>query len=106
MDNKIKKLSPLTESTFYILLVLQNQNHGYGVIKQVEDLTKGRLKLAAGTLYGAIQNLLRYKLISLVNEDVSNKKKKEYLTTELGKSLLSYEIKRLKEMIKSAKVVI
>lgn len=106
MDKKLIKLSPLTESTFYILLVLKNPLHGYGIIKEIESLTNGRLLLAAGTLYGVIQKLLKYKLIYLVNEDVNNKGKKEYCITDMGNKVLTYEIKRIKLMIKNSKMVV
>ena len=69
MDKKLLKFSPLTESTFYILLSLNSPLHGYGIIKKVEGLTDKRLLLAAGTLYGAIKTLLDNKLIKLISED-------------------------------------
>lgn len=106
MDKRIKKLSPLTESTFYVLLVLKNPLHGYGIIKEVEDLTKGRMVLAAGTLYGVIQNLRKYDLIYLYNEDIKNKKKKEYVITDIGLELLTFEVKRLREMIRNSRKVV
>ena len=44
-----EKDNPLTEAFFYILLSLRHPNHGYGVIQEVEELTKGRVSLGAGT---------------------------------------------------------
>ncbi len=99
MDKKILKFSPLTESTYYILLSLKEPIHGYGVIKKVEALTVGRLRLAPGTLYGAISTLLENKLIVLFSVDKQSKGKKMYEITTLGKKLLYYEIKRLREMV-------
>ena len=99
MDKKLLKYSPLTEATFYILLSLNSPLHGYGIIKKVELLTNKRLKLAAGTLYGAIRTLLDYKLIELISEDMNNKGKKMYQSTISGKKLLYYEITRLREMV-------
>lgn len=105
MNQTIEKLSPLTEATFYILLSLRKPLHGYGIIKNVDELTGGRLHLAAGTLYGALQNLQKYKCIDLYSVDKSNKKKKEYIITELGAQLLAYEIDRLSMMIEHAKAM-
>ena len=99
MDKKILKFSPLTEATFYILLSLNKPLHGYGIIKKVEGLTNSRLKLAAGTLYGAISTLSNNKLIELVSENQHSKRKKMYKITTSGKKLLYYEIKRLREMV-------
>jgi len=105
MDKDILKLSPLTESTFYTLLVLKRPMHGYGIIKEVEELTKGRLVLAAGTLYGVLQNLNKHDLISFINDHHVNKRRKEYIITSTGNDLHKYEIKRLKEVIKIVKKV-
>ena len=43
----------LTEGVYYILLSLMEPMHGYGIMQNVEQLSKGRVKLAPGTLYGA-----------------------------------------------------
>ena len=99
MDKKLMKFSPLTEATFYILLSLNKPLHGYGIIKKVEGLTNNRLKLAAGTLYGAISTLLDNKLIILISVEKQSKGKKMYEITTPGKKLLYYEINRLREMV-------
>ena len=49
---------PLTETTFYILLVLTTPAHGYAIIQEIDKLSEGSVKVAAGTMYGAIENLL------------------------------------------------
>jgi DNA-binding PadR family transcriptional regulator len=50
--------SALTEAVYYILLSLYTPLHGYGIMQNVERLSSGRVKLAAGTLYGAIAAML------------------------------------------------
>lgn len=99
MDSNIKKFSPLTEATYYILLALVEPLHGYGIIKKVEEMSNGRVRLAAGTLYGAIKTLLENDLIILIGEDKENKRRKLYQMTEDGRILMNYEIKRLQEMV-------
>ena len=47
----------LTEAVFYILLSLDTPLHGYGIMQHVERLRGGRVRLAAGTLYGALAPL-------------------------------------------------
>jgi DNA-binding PadR family transcriptional regulator len=49
---------PLTEALFYILLAARKPNHGYGIIQEVQEITKGRLIIGPGTLYGAINSML------------------------------------------------
>jgi len=98
MDKIIKQLSPLTEATFYILIALSEPLHGYGIIKKVEVMSHGRIKLAAGTLYGAINSLQKNELIILIGTDEDNPRRKIYEITAKGKALAEYEIKRLIEM--------
>ena len=89
----------VTESTYYIMISVLKPNHGYGIIQKVDELTKGRVILGPGTLYGAINTLVSKGWIKLYSQETDSRKKKEYLITDLGKQILSDEICRLKELI-------
>ena len=91
----------LTEAVYYILLSLIEPRHGYGIMQNVEQLSNGRVKLAAGTLYGAINTLLEKGWIVALSKEKGSRKK-EYLITDLGKEMLRCEIVRLKELIENA----
>lgn len=102
--SSIKKYSPLTEATYYILISLTEPLHGYGIIKKVEEMSNGRIILAAGTLYGAINTLQSNKLIIPVDEiEVKRKRRKTYQRTPMGDELVHYEIARLEEMVVNGK---
>jgi len=101
MIKKVEKYSPLTEATFYILISLVEPLHGYGIINKVEEMTGGRVKLAAGTLYGALNTLLNNGLIERIGEDPENPRRIIYQIKPLGENLIGYEIKRLKEMVEN-----
>ncbi len=90
----------LTEAVYYILLSLIEPMHGYGIMQNVEQLSNGRVKLAAGTLYGAINTLLEKGWITALSEEKGSRKK-EYLITDRGKEMLHSEIARLKELIEN-----
>ncbi len=90
----------LTEAVYYILLSLLKPLHGYGIMQNVEQLSSGRVKLAAGTLYGAINTMLEKDWIIALEEE-RNSRKKEYLITNEGKQALLTEIKRLKELLEN-----
>lgn len=92
---------PMTESTYYILLSLLEPNHGYGIIQRTLELTKGRLELGAGTLYGAINHLLEKGWIVLYSEEKESRKKKEYCLTRIGRAALEEEMERLKELLEN-----
>ncbi len=99
----------ITEAVYYILLSLMKPLHGYGIMQNVEQLSNGRVKLAAGTLYGAINTLLEKGWITAagatspaigLSQDKGNRKK-EYLITERGKEMLQAEISRLQELLEN-----
>lgn len=90
----------LTEAVYYILLSLLTPRHGYGIMQNAELLSEGRVKLAAGTLYGAINSLLEKGwIMGLPGEKDS--RKKEYVITENGKTVLQAELQRLKELVEN-----
>ncbi len=74
----------LTEAVYYILLSLIEPKHGYGIMQNAEMLSGGRVRLAAGTLYGAISTLLEKGWISALPEE-KDSRKKEYVITEAGR---------------------
>jgi len=101
-DYMTERENPLTEAVYYILLALRKPNHGYGIIQEVEQLTNGRVVLGAGTLYGAIQTLLKKKWIDIYSIDTESRKKKEYVITDLGKEIFEAECRRLEELLRNA----
>ena len=90
--------SALTEGVYYIRLSLTEPLHGYGIIQNVEELSKGRVKLAAGTLYGALNSLVDKGWIDALPENPENRKK-EYVITKNGLSILKEELARLTELV-------
>lgn len=94
--NRNKNL-PLTETTFYILLALFKPAHGYVIMQKVEELSNHQVKIAAGTLYGAIENLLKLNLIEFVKKE--DNRRKVYVITEKGRDLLLLDLERMQHMI-------
>jgi DNA-binding PadR family transcriptional regulator len=107
MDEILSHL-PLQEPTFYILLSLSpGPKHGYAILKEVETLSEGHLKLGTGTLYGAIKRLLERGWIHRVDDPIPNsteRERKAYILTERGRRVLNAEIERLQKMVKVAQV--
>ena len=89
---------PLTETTFYILLVLTTPAHGYAIIQEIDKLSEGTVKVAAGTMYGAIENLLKLKWIEEIPS--REKRRRVYQITDVGEKILTLEIERQKSLIK------
>lgn len=95
----------LTEAVYYILLSLLEPRHGYGIMQNAEALSHGRVRLAAGTLYGAISTLLEKGWISALPGE-KNTRKKEYVITETGRQILRQEIARLEELLANGKALL
>ena len=106
--NEFLSRLPLREPTFLILLSLSpGPRHGYGILKEVEALSEGRVRLSTGTLYGAIKRLLDDGWIRRVDDPQPNntqRKRKAYVLTELGRRVLNAEIERLRKLVTVAQV--
>ena len=95
----------LTETTFLVLLAVYKPNHGYGIMQFIEKETNGRVVLGAGTLYGAINTLVKKEWIAPLNDESDNKKK-EYLITNIGKQKAEEELQRMEQVLQLASTVI
>jgi DNA-binding PadR family transcriptional regulator len=95
MEKIIKAYIPMSETAYYILLSLNEPRHGYGIIKFVEELTKRRIILGSGTVYGTLGKMSKDRLISIYDD---KDRKTVYRITDDGKALLLFEIDRLKKV--------
>lgn len=96
--NAIEKQLPLTEATYYILVAMMEPQHGYAVMQDVEVMSKGTVKLGPGTLYGALTNLEKNKMIRKVGEV---ERRKIYVITDFGQEILDSQVERLKVMVRN-----
>ena len=94
----------LTESTYYILLSLYTPQHGYGIMQRAEALSEGRVRLAAGTLYGALTSLCDKGWIEPL--PVMDARKKEYKLTAKGLVVLKNELTRLRQLVANGETVL
>lgn len=93
----LNKYLPLTETTYYILLALMEPGHGYYIMQKVEELSDGKVRIAAGTMYGAIENLIKQGLIcSIASPDP---RRKVYQITQQGFEVLKLEAARLRHLV-------
>ena len=100
MDSHIKKVYvPMTETGFYILLCLQEENHGYGIVQKVKEMTEGEISITPGTMYGTLSKMEKDGLIKFIREE---EKRRVYVITDLGCEVLSLELKRIKRLYKNA----
>lgn len=91
------KLLPLSETMHLIMLALRTPLHGYAIMQLVNKMSDGQVNIAAGTLYGALDNLKKHEYIELLSNP--KERKKVYQVTQLGEEILELENKRLKKFI-------
>ena len=79
----------------YMLFALMDERHGWGIMQRVSELTKGRIELGAGTIYQTLGKLEKAKFIKYTREE---ERRKFYIITELGKTVLQEETRRIAEI--------
>ena len=89
----------MTETAFYILLSLTEPRHGYGIIKHVAEITKERIRLGSGTVYGTLTKMQKDSIITVYADE---RRKTVYEISDIGKTLILTEIGRLKELHQNA----
>ena len=102
MDNQLFKYLPLTESTCYILLALNEPLHGYALMQKVETMSQGTVRIGPGTLYGAFSQLEKEGLIDMVREE---DRRKSYLLTQKGKSVLQEHLRRMEILVRNGRSI-
>jgi DNA-binding PadR family transcriptional regulator len=104
----IAPLLPLPQATLYILMALAEEDrHGYAIIQEVASRTRGKVTLAAGTLYRSIQRMLEDGLIVETRErpapDEDDERRRYYRITPFGSAVASAETRRLGELVRLAR---
>lgn len=89
---------PLTETVYYILLALIEPAHGYVIMSRVEGMSDGAVRLAPGTLYGALENLVKQRLI--VRIESPDPRRKVYVITQEGYATLAQDAERMTHMVR------
>jgi PadR family transcriptional regulator PadR len=89
----------MREPTYYTLAaLLDGPLHGYAIIKRAAELSGGRVRLAAGTLYAALDRLTAAELVRAEHEEVVNgRARRYYRLTDAGRRALEAEAARMAE---------
>ncbi len=100
--------SPLTPAVFHILLALSSgERHGYGIMKQVEVDSQGKVNMGAGTLYGSLKRMLDAGLVKesdkRVDPEMDDERRIYYRITGVGTKALAAELERYKHLVMLAR---
>ena len=98
---------PLPTATFHILLALRaEEKHGYAIMRDVEALSEGAVKIGPGTMYGSIKRMLAEGLIEESAErpdpEMDDERRRYYRCTALGARVCAAEVERLAKLLKNA----
>ena len=104
------KQTPLTPAVFHILLALSTgERHGYGIMKQVEADSEGKVSMGAGTLYGSLKRMLEAGLVKesdkRVDPELDDARRIYYAVTGAGAEALSAELDRYKRVLGRAQEI-
>ena len=88
---------PMTEAMYYVLLALMNPSHGYKLMAEIEEVSRHRVKMGPGTLYGVLTRMEKDGLITITEDDG---RRKTYRITSLGREAFRTELQRLRDMVR------
>ncbi|GAA2969975.1 PadR family transcriptional regulator [Glutamicibacter bergerei] len=88
---------PLTETVYYVLLALIEPAHGYLIMSRVEAMSNGAVRMAPGTMYGALENLSKQRMIEPVTS--LDPRRKVYQITESGYQTLAQDSERMRHLV-------
>jgi DNA-binding PadR family transcriptional regulator len=99
---------PLTPAVFHILLALADgERHGYAIMREVEALTDGKMRIGPGTLYGSIKRLLTGGMIEESDErpdpELDDERRRYYRLTDFGRRVVTAEAERLLHLVRQAR---
>jgi DNA-binding PadR family transcriptional regulator len=96
-------LRTISEPVLLILASLADQpRHGYALMKDIETLSGGRVRLSTGTLYGALRRLLEGAWIERFEQEDTSREKQAYRLTAAGRRQLQLELDRMKQLTRAA----
>ena len=103
-----KAPAPLTPAVLHILLALSTkERHGYGIMKQVEADSQGKVNMGPGTLYGSLGRMIEAGLIresdKKIDPEMDDERRVYYEITGLGQKALAAELERYREVVGGAK---
>lgn len=97
------KHDPLSEPVFLILTSLAEEpRHGYALIKDIEALSDGRVRLSTGTLFGALRRMLEARWIERFETEDTSRDKRSYRLTPAGRDRLAADLERLRPLTRAA----
>ena len=105
---EVESLLPVSPAVFHILLALSDgERHGYGIMREVEQRSHGKMRMGPGTLYGSIKRMLGDGLIEETDERtdplLDDQRRRYYRLTPFGRRVAEAEAQRLAHLVGEAR---
>ena len=105
--DEVAALLPLKPQDYHILFVLlDDERHGYGMVKEIERQTDGRVRLEAGNLYRSVRRMIREGLIAETDRrpapESDDERRRYYRITDMGKAVVAAETDRMRDLVAAA----
>lgn len=99
----LDRLLPLSEPVFQVLISLAGDDlHGYGIIRDIDERTRGELILSTSTLYGALQRMMRDGLIERSAQrpapELDDERRRYFRITKFGREAAQAEADRIERL--------
>lgn len=106
--DKVENYLPLPPAVFHILIVLaEDDQHGYAIIQAISERTEGRVRIGAGTLYRSLQRMLEDGFVVEVDDrpapEEDDERRRYYRITALGRKIARAEAQRLADLVRLAR---
>jgi DNA-binding PadR family transcriptional regulator len=103
----VAALLPLKPQDYHILFVLLDvERHGYGMVKEIERLTDGKVRLEAGNLYRSVRRMIQQGLVVESDRrpapESDDERRRYYKITDLGRQVVVAETDRMRELVAAA----
>jgi DNA-binding PadR family transcriptional regulator len=100
-------LLPLTPAAFYIAMSLTvRARHGYAIMQDVAELSRGAMNIGPGTLYRSLQRMqvdgLIEELVDYSDGDADDDRRRYYRLSAMGKRVAAAEARRLDALVEAA----
>jgi DNA-binding PadR family transcriptional regulator len=99
-------MATLTTAVLHVMISLAGgERHGYGILKDVERQSDGRVKLGPGTIYGTLQRLMELGWVEETDGPARtvDERRKHYRLTRTGREAVRDEVDRLDALVRTAR---
>jgi DNA-binding PadR family transcriptional regulator len=103
-----ERTPPLSRTAMHVLVAIgPEERHGYAIMREIERITDGAVRLGPGGVYTTIRHLLDDGLIEESDDrpdpDLDDQRRRYYRLTAVGRAVVAAEVRRLETLVRAAR---